>query len=205
MTKLALAALFVKAAAAQSVHDQQMCHIRYFHDGSSSAKDLGGTACSAWSDNACCSAGTAENHMLDQTHLEALYGAEWTYAKCGAVSDTCARWFLAESCLYECDVNIGRYRAHPGEAGCAEGANQWMIQNFPLKVRTPPPLRPRFPPSAMPSSTRLANGTCSLRSNTTQLGVASGSENIPFEPETDNSGEGKLRCNRRLQGNNLLR
>ena len=70
------------------------------------------------------------------------------------------------------------------------------------------PPRPRFPPSAMPSSTRrgwLTGGTCSLRSNTTQLGVASGSENIPFEPETDNSGEGKPRGNRRLQGNNRLR
>ena len=87
-----------------------------------------------------------------------------------AVSDQCGRWFLLESCLYECDTNIGRYRAHPGEAGCDDGGNEWMIRNMPLK-----------------------------------LGVAIVPEIIPVEPETDNSGEGKLCCGGRVQGKHRLR
>ena len=162
--------------------------------------DLSGTQCSAWSNNACCGRVTAENHQLDQTHLEALYGAEFTYAKCGTVSDTCARWFLAESCLYECDVNIGRYRAHPGEAGCSDDGNEWMIQDMPLKVSTQ-----RSGSLLAPVWLALFLSCVLSNSKNFKLGVAFGSEIIPFEPETDNSGEGKLCCRRYVQGSNRLR
>jgi len=147
-----------------------MCHVRYFHDSHGSPADLSGTYCSAWSNNACCTRETAEKHQLDDDHLEALYTADYSYAKCGPVSENCARWFLAESCLYECDVNVGRYRAHVGDAGCEDGGNEWMIRNMPLK-----------------------------------LGVAHVPEIIPFEPETDNSGEGKLCLHCLVQGGFRLR
>ena len=74
-----------------------------------------------------------------------MYGDGFNYAKCGAVSHACARWFMAESCLYECDVNAGRYRHHVGDASCAEGANRWQISGMPLKVSISPQ---RLPPSS---------------------------------------------------------
>lgn len=119
---------------AVSVHEGTMCHVRYFHDSHGSPTNLSGTHCSAWSNNACCTREIADNHQMDDDHLALLYTDDYSYAKCGPVSEDCARWFLAESCLYECDVNVGRYRAHVGDAGCEDGGNEWMIRNMPLKV-----------------------------------------------------------------------
>ena len=73
-----------------------------------------------------------------------MYGDGFDYAKCGAVTHACARWFMAESCLYECDVNAGRYRHHVGDASCADDANRWQISGMPLKVSIPPPAPASF-------------------------------------------------------------
>jgi hypothetical protein len=120
----------------------QMCHLEYYHDEVSSAKDLSGSLCSAWSDNGCCSAETAASHTF-ATASAALYGDAFAIDACGAVSEACQAWFLAESCLYECDVHIGRYRTHPPSCAAssyAEG-NPWQVSGMPVKVTSEPACR----------------------------------------------------------------
>jgi hypothetical protein len=118
-----------------SPHEGQMCHLAgdYYHDPHASPKDLSGSICSAWSDNSCCSVEMAVQ-TIQTDHYE-TYGPEFSHQKCGAVSDACTKWFLLEGCLYECDVNAGRYRHHVGAAGCDGGGNTWQISGMPLKVR----------------------------------------------------------------------
>eukprot|EP01043_Picozoa_sp_COSAG02_P032825 COSAG02_NODE_2210_length_9492_cov_22.862877_10_plen_1095_part_00 len=109
---------------------------RYYHHGHAREVDLSGTQCSAWSDNACCSAETAaamdydvadeDTGLPDDAHGLGI-------DQCGIPSRACQKWFIAESCLYECDVNAGRYRHHDGDAACEEGANGWQMSGFPLK------------------------------------------------------------------------
>jgi len=158
---------------------------------------LTGTLCSAWSDNACCSRATADNHVYSATctgtatdtdatpdcaaafaaaersvdaqgrapsYHEGLtgppdscpagcdydtayepylmYGPEYSWSKCGAaqIPHECARWFMAESCLYECDVNAGKYRHYVGDAGCNSSnyGGTWQISGMPLKVSISP-------------------------------------------------------------------
>ena len=49
----------------------------------------------------------------------ALYGPQSNVNRCYdnedptvGVSELCKRWFIAESCLYECDVSVGKYRRY---------------------------------------------------------------------------------------------
>jgi hypothetical protein len=109
---------------------------RYYHHGHAREVDLAGTQCSAWSDNACCTAETAGAFVYDQPDADTgLYdGHGMGISQCGIPSTACQKWFIAESCLYECDVNAGRFRHHEGDAACEEGANTWQMSGFPLKV-----------------------------------------------------------------------
>ena len=98
--------------------------------------DLSGTQCSAWSDNSCCNSGTAAAFAYDRADADTgVYdGHGMGISQCGIPSDACQKWFIAESCLYECDVSAGRYRHHVGDAACVEGNNGWQISGMPLKV-----------------------------------------------------------------------
>jgi hypothetical protein len=115
----------------------QICHLQYYHLGHAEPVDLTGTQCSAWSDNACCTFSTADAFKYDQADISGLYdGHGMGISQCGIPSQACQKWMIAENCLYECDVNAGRYRHHVGDAACddAAGGNDWQISGFPVKV-----------------------------------------------------------------------
>ncbi len=109
---------------------------RYLHHGHARPVDLSGTQCSAWSDNSCCSSETAAAYAYDQADAATgLYdGHGMGISQCGIPSTACQKWFIAEGCLYECDVNAGRYRHHVGDAACEDDNNNWQMSGFPLKV-----------------------------------------------------------------------
>nr|XP_021145916.1 folate receptor gamma-like [Columba livia] len=58
--------------------------------------------CSPWRDNACCTANTSLEAHRDQSYL---YNFNWDH--CGAMSPKCKRHFIQDTCLYECDPNLG--------------------------------------------------------------------------------------------------
>lgn len=58
--------------------------------------------CSPWRDNACCTANTSLEAHQDQSYL---YNFNWDH--CGAMSPKCKRHFIQDTCLYECDPNLG--------------------------------------------------------------------------------------------------
>lgn len=79
---------------------------------STSEEDLG--PCSAWNSFSCCTPEAAEEVISG-----ALYGSQSNVNRCYdnedltvGVSELCKRWFIAESCLYECDVSVGKYRRY---------------------------------------------------------------------------------------------
>jgi len=50
------------------------------------------------------------------------------------LSDECEQFFIEESCFYECDKNLGKWRKF---ADCMENTtqfNEWEIENMPIKV-----------------------------------------------------------------------
>jgi folate receptor len=114
-----------------------MCGLQYHHKPHAEPVDLTNTECSAWSDNSCCTFATADEslHKYDtQQGTSTLYGGGLGISGCGRVSPECQTFFIQESCLYECDVNAGRFRRHAGDAACADDGNTWQLSNFPLKV-----------------------------------------------------------------------
>lgn len=46
----------------------------------------------------------------------------------------CNRWFQEEECLYECDVNAGKWRKHKTCFGPDNSENAWQIEGMPLKA-----------------------------------------------------------------------
>ncbi|XP_065491358.1 folate receptor gamma-like [Caloenas nicobarica] len=58
--------------------------------------------CAPWRDNACCTANTSVEAHRDQSYL---YNFNWDH--CGAMSQKCKRHFIQDTCLYECDPNLG--------------------------------------------------------------------------------------------------
>ena len=118
----------------EKVAASQICHLDYYHHDISQPTNLTGTLCSAWSDNACCTRATAGAHMYDGDYNELYSGEGLGISNCGTPSVGCQKWFILESCFYECDVNAGRYRHHEGDDACDSSNNGWQISGMPLKV-----------------------------------------------------------------------
>lgn len=119
----------------------QACTLRNVHwDGSatkfvSSAEtvdDLG--MCQKYANNSCCNPDVAKNVPRGM-----LYGEDYLWDRCDPVmnvtmSEQCRRWFRAESCLYECDVNAGKYRKWDKCIDDFGDANMWQIAGLPLRA-----------------------------------------------------------------------
>jgi folate receptor len=56
--------------------------------------------------------------------------SDYDLAACG-ISSGCKKYFIEESCFYECDRNVGKWRKH---AECDGGNNGWEISNMPIKA-----------------------------------------------------------------------
>uniref|UniRef100_A0A8C6KMA3 Folate receptor n=1 Tax=Nothobranchius furzeri TaxID=105023 RepID=A0A8C6KMA3_NOTFU len=58
--------------------------------------------CTPWRDNACCTANTTEEAHEDNSYL---YNFNWNH--CGAMSPSCKRHFIQDTCFYECSPHLG--------------------------------------------------------------------------------------------------
>ncbi|KAK3241215.1 hypothetical protein CYMTET_49004 [Cymbomonas tetramitiformis] len=105
-----------------------VCHLRYYHKDVATATSFDpneATACKQYASSSCCTVETASN-----VHNDELYGADYRWDRCGALSDACQAYFVAEACFYECDVNAGKWRKHQ----TCDGDNQWQMEGMPIKA-----------------------------------------------------------------------
>eukprot|EP00892_Ulva_mutabilis_P010740 jgi/Ulvmu1/8038/UM004_0275.1 len=126
----------------------ELCHLRNDHtaDVAIPRPALEGR-CAKYADNACCTAKTAT--AVDTS--EDLYNAAFRWDKCYQYNDTlraarnadpelsaayerCNAWFREEECLYECDVNAGKWRKHGDCKDDSGGSNGWQMEGMPIRA-----------------------------------------------------------------------
>lgn len=105
------------------------------------------TVCQPWKERSCCKPETV--NTVDT--IKNLYGPRWIWDKCGALSPACDKFYLEESCFYECSPNAGLYRqfrsstqaaTHTAQTGgvVANASNashadaDWQITKMPIKA-----------------------------------------------------------------------
>merc|ERR1712070_193791 len=88
--------------------------------------------CHPWKENACC----AHETVMTSQKLKEGYGKEYHWDRCGPLSPECERFFVQESCFYECDPNAGLYRKfHPSVYNESNpDHNEWQMANMPIKA-----------------------------------------------------------------------
>jgi len=102
------------------------------HKNAPFAEGLTFTECLPYRQNACCKETTVENAST----INALYGAEYRWDRCGKLSEECERFFVQESCLYECDPNAGLYRKYSPLDVLKDPSlapNAWELFKMPIK------------------------------------------------------------------------
>lgn len=88
--------------------------------------------CHPWKENACCKDST----VTSPEDINAIYGPEWSWNRCGQLSQACERWFVQEACFYECEPQAGLWRKwaldvfDPGN----EDHNTWQLENMPIRA-----------------------------------------------------------------------
>ena len=111
-------------AAVSSPPLGQKCHLENAHTRKTAGPEKLTGHCKAWGNNACCTAKT-------ESTISNLYGEKVPIAeRCGVPSAKCQAWFVAEACMYECDVNAGRFRHH---TGCSP-SNKWQMAGMPIRA-----------------------------------------------------------------------
>eukprot|EP00928_Gymnodinium_smaydae_P011204 TRINITY_DN14162_c0_g1_i2.p1 TRINITY_DN14162_c0_g1~~TRINITY_DN14162_c0_g1_i2.p1 ORF type:complete len:324 (+),score=63.23 TRINITY_DN14162_c0_g1_i2:140-1111(+) len=138
----------VSQAFGHITSDHSECHLSYYHKDFPGPEPDNFTECHPWKDNACC----AHKTVMSANALNEAYGAEYHWDRCGPLSQECERFFVQESCFYECDPNAGYYRKHaPGtyDARCDKYApgynstyskenncvhNEWEMHGMPIKA-----------------------------------------------------------------------
>lgn len=112
--------------------DHEQCHLRYYHKDKPGPEPDQFTECHPWKENACC------NHFTVMTSqkLKEGYGKEYHWDRCGPLSPECERFFVQESCFYECDPNAGLYRKfHPSVFNKSnKDHNEWQMSNMPIRA-----------------------------------------------------------------------
>jgi hypothetical protein len=61
-----------------------------------------------------------------------LYGDGYSIHGCKTVSSTCQKFFIEESCFYECDKNMGKWRKHNVSNPIDNG---WQIEKMPVSAK----------------------------------------------------------------------
>lgn len=115
-----------------------VCHLDYYHLDSPAPLPDDATECHPWGANACCDHKT----ILTAEKIKESYGPGYEWDRCGPMSPECARFFVQEACLYECDVTAGLYRkcsdAQVAAAGDDEDDpcyhNEWEMYKMPIKA-----------------------------------------------------------------------
>ncbi|CAE8681786.1 unnamed protein product [Polarella glacialis] len=124
------------------------CELQYYHKQAPGPESDNFTACHPWKNNACCAGGTVET----LSKIRDAYGPEFRWDRCGPMSQECERFFVQESCLYECDPNAGLYRKYNStvyDPRCDKDAtmydanyskanscsmNTWEMHRMPIKA-----------------------------------------------------------------------
>lgn len=82
------------------------CEVQYYHKDAPSPEEDTFTECHPWKNSACCDETTVESQSI----MRDAYGPEYSWDICGVVSPECARFYVQEICMYECDPNISHFR-----------------------------------------------------------------------------------------------
>ena len=108
---------------------QNQCYLRELHKAKPGPENLG--TCYPFSQNACCAAANVDT----PDKINDNYGPLWAWDRCGPLSAACEAFFVQEACFYECDPNVGLFRAFPPATYNASDPNQneWQIVNMPIK------------------------------------------------------------------------
>lgn len=113
-----------------------MCNVTYFHKSEPSPEPDDFIECHPWKENACCHQAT----VVTPKAINEAYGEGYRWDRCGKLSDACERFFVAEACFYECDVNLGHFRRFSdaevaaADDGSPAAWNTWQIQQMPVKA-----------------------------------------------------------------------
>jgi len=112
------------------------CNVTYFHKSDPSPEPDDFIECHPWKENACCHQAT----VTTPDAINTAYGEGYRWDRCGKLSDACERFFVAEACFYECDVNLGHFRRFSdaevasADDGSPAAWNTWQIQQMPVKA-----------------------------------------------------------------------
>ena len=77
---------------------------------------------------------SSETNRVSTGGEKNLYGDGYDVNGCGKLSSQCEKYYFEESCFYECDKNMGKWRKHRDCSDAAPGDNGWQIANMPIKA-----------------------------------------------------------------------
>jgi len=105
------------------------CHLNYFHKDvpSPEGDDMGD--CHPWKNNACCDKDTVGSVDI----MNENYGEGYEWNRCGPMSQACERFFVMESCFYECEPAAGLYRKYNDTQTDHPDFNEWQMHKMPIK------------------------------------------------------------------------
>ena len=121
---------------ARGLEVPNMCNVTYNHKSEPSPEPDDFIECHPWKENACCH----QSFVTTPEAINELYGEGYRWDRCGKLSDACERFFVAEACFYECDVNLGHFRRYTdaevaaADDGSSAAWNTWQINQMPIKA-----------------------------------------------------------------------
>ena len=123
------------ATLARGLSVPDTCDVTYFHKSEPSPEGDDFTECHPWKNNACCHEAT----VTTPYYMNTVYGPGYRWDRCGKLSEACERFFVAEACFYECDVNAGHFRTFSDAevAACTDdwcADNTWSVTGIPIKA-----------------------------------------------------------------------
>lgn len=127
------AVAFASTANAAPATECDVCHLHYFHKDVSSKTAFGADVkhCREYAHESCCTADVAKGVADAQNKY--LYPG-YNQQGCGKLSDKCQQYFREESCFYECDRNMGKWRKHTSCKDAKNQSNGWQIESMPIKA-----------------------------------------------------------------------
>ena len=105
------------------------CGLQYFHKDEPSAEDDGMLECHPWKQRSCCNSST----VASTEKLKEGYGEEYHWDRCGPMTPACERFFVMESCFYECEPSAGLYRKYNDTQSDHPEFNTWQMHKMPIK------------------------------------------------------------------------
>jgi folate receptor len=105
------------------------CGLQYFHKDEPTPEDDGMKECQPWKQRSCCNSTT----VASMEKLKESYGEEYHWDRCGPMTPACERFFVYESCFYECEPSAGLYRKYNDSQSHLEEFNTWQMHKMPIK------------------------------------------------------------------------